>query len=170
MELKSEVKKDFFLGLVLLLGSGFIYLKSLGISDSPYEPLGAGFLPKCLSLLIFFGAIIILIQSLRKYHGSKITQSGEKTSNIVKMEPAYKKQPALAILLVISIFFYILFIHIIGFRLATFFFIMIIGNLLYAKEKKLGLPLHILIITLIALIMSLGLFYLFTKVLFVNLQ
>jgi hypothetical protein len=169
MGLKSEAKKDFFLGLVFLLGSGFIFLHSCGIPNSPYEPLGAGFLPKYLSLFIFFGAIIILIQSLREYRRSKIGQSWEKAANPGKREEAYELHPALAVILVISLLFYIFFMHIIGFRLSTFIFIMVIGNLLYVKEKKMKFARHILILTPIALIMSLGLFYLFTKVMFVNL-
>jgi heme/copper-type cytochrome/quinol oxidase subunit 1 len=161
---KSEARNDLALGIVLLIGSIFVFVESLKIPASPYEPLGAGFVPKTISLALGLLSIIVIVSSFYE------VKRGAKGKDINNEESIpYKKHPLLAWAVIICVFLDILLMPLIGFRLATFLLVSILGTLIFKNERKLGLLAHCLTLLTIAVAMSFGLYYLFTKIMFINL-
>lgn len=164
---KTEARTDLILGIILLLGSIFIFAISLRIPSSPYEPLGAAFLPKTLSGFIGLLSVILIVSSL--YQGNKVDRKSEKVLSEQTTKDSCQRRPLLAWAVVISIFLYIFLMPFIGFRLATFIFMISLGTVIYRREKSSKPLTHYLTLLMIALTLSFGLHYLFTSVMFVNL-
>ncbi|MBD3306853.1 hypothetical protein GF339_10525 [candidate division KSB3 bacterium] len=166
----SSYKADMILAVVLLAGSLYVFWESLSLPDSPYEPMGPAFVPQALCILIGFLAIVVFVQGIRKWQGAM-----EQSPAAAETEPSETddvvKHPWLAILAVLLMFAYIGSMHLklLGFRTATIIFILLLGVSLVSYEKEKVVVLHLIILLILAGIMGLGGYYLFTQVFYVNL-
>ena len=160
----STIKTDLVLSIVLLGISALVYWETLGLPESPYEPMGPAFVPKVLSVIIGALALLLLAKSLRdRLKGAVAIASAPE-------EPFqtdyWVKQPLMAVAGMVLTVAYIASMHsgLLGFRAATISFIMLSGSLLTKMKMRL-IPIFILI----ACIMGLGGHYIFTKVFVVDL-
>lgn len=153
-------------GLFLLIGSVFVFARTLKLPSSPYEPLGAAFLPKTLSALIGLLSLGILVQYFLRLKAVAAEAETEEEDEI-----SYTPHPWLGAvgLIITVVYIAVMSFGLIGFRPATFIFVLLLGNIVFHYEKKLGKVSHHLILTAISLILSFGLFYVFTNIIYTNL-
>ena len=166
----SSYRADIILAIVLLLGCAYVYWECLSLPDSPYEPLGPAFVPKVLCILIGICAVWVLIQGLYKMRSSPLRDSATSDNESTGVAD-FVKHPLLALVGVLLTLAYIGSMHLklLGFRSATIIFILVLGIALMKYEKKKLSVFHLLILSIIACIMGLGSYYLFTQVFYVNL-
>ena len=167
---QSSYKADITLSIVLLVGCAYVYWECLSLPDSPYEPLGPAFVPKALCILIGLSAVWVFIQGLQKMRSRSLHDNTSSDSPITGMTD-FVKHPLLALAGVFLTLAYIGSMHLkfLGFRSATIIFILVLGIALMKYEKKKLSVFHLLILLIIACIMGLGGYYLFTQVFYVNL-
>ena len=167
---QSSYKADIILAIVLLAGGGFVYWECLSLPESPYEPMGPAFVPQALCLLLGICAIWVLFQGIQKWrtaalrHTDPLDHEHTRTSSFIK-------HPFLALAGVLMTLVYIGIMHfkVLGFRSATSIFILVLGISMMKYEKKKVHIFHLLILLIIAGLMGLGGYYLFTRVFYVNL-
>lgn len=159
---KIEARNDLILGIVLFLGSLFVLWKTTQIPVSPYEPLGAAFLPQAMAIGIGLCSLFIIGGALLKKKKRKEGRENNSPEEENEETPGYRRHPILALVVVVAFFFYILLMPLLGFRTATIIFILATGLLLGYFEKKVKFSFAGIVVTLISLGMSFGLYYLFT--------
>ncbi len=139
------------------------FAETLGLPESPYEPMGPAFLPRALSVFIGIFALLLLAKTIISSFKTTGQLSLSETSNQLN---DYIKHPIVAFLSMIMTLLYITSMQygLLGFRSATVLFILFSGGLLTRMKLK-SIPLFITI----ACIMGLGGHYIFTKVFTVDL-
>lgn len=157
--------RDIVLSLSILFVCALAYIGCMSLSESPYEPLGAGFFPKTISIVLALLSLILLGKSVRnvfKNHQGNV----EGVSQSEPLPAVFKRRPGLAGLGVIITILYIsvLYFRIMGFRISTVLFGVFLGTLLSRFNYK-----NSLISFIIAVVMGLGLHYIFTNVFIIDL-
>ncbi|MDK2897058.1 MAG: Tripartite tricarboxylate transporter TctB family [Candidatus Atribacteria bacterium] len=163
---KSDCLLNIGVGLLLFIGSLFVFLRTLELPPSPYEPLGPAFLPKTLSTLIGLLSLGIIVQYSLKLRAITNENGTERKKGL-----SYKLHPLLAVvgLIITAIYIAVMSFGLIGFRPATFMFVLLLGNIIFHYERKLNKVYHHFMLIAISLILSFGLFYVFTNLIHTNL-
>lgn len=167
---QSSYKADIILAIVLLVGCTYVYWECLSLPESPYEPLGPAFVPKALCILIGISAVWVLMQGLQKMRSRSLHDKTSSDDGITDRKD-FVRHPFLALTGVFLTLAYIASMHLrlLGFRSATIIFILVLGITIMKYEKKTLSIFHLLTLLIIACIMGLGGYYLFTQVFYVNL-
>jgi len=168
-EIETDAVKNIILGSVFIVFGIAVFLLTEERAGTIYDPLGPAFIPRALALLCAIVSVPILFQGIRK----KMACAGpEKTTEAEKNPASYTRHPKAALLAMLLFFLYILALDmgISGFRTLTIVFVLILGGMLIkvSGEKKAMLK-RIIILVIISLVLSFGLYYLFTRVFIINL-
>ena len=175
---KKTYIADFILSAALVGIGVFVIIESLKLRPSPYEPLGPAFLPRALSVSLIVLAIPVFVQALRKWRretsqaiAPEVSRpdTGAERSAEPGATVTVRKRPLLSLLTGILTVVYIAAIRVVGFRLSTVVLVLALGAALYRRERK-GRPLPFFItLVVLAFGMSQLLFFVFTRILVVNL-
>ncbi len=140
----------------LIVVSVAMYASVAGMGRGIYEPLGAGALPRLLSVSVGGLACVLLLQGLRDWQraGPLEVNTGERPQFLLA---------ALSCMLTLG-YAAVMTMGGVGFRAATFAYVLTLG-LLLSRWRVRTLP----ALLLAAGIMSFGVHYLFTRVLVVDL-
>lgn len=177
---------DFVLAAALFAVSLVIFLETLKLQPSPYEPLGPSAVPRALSISLVILAIPVIIQGIRKLKG-KVTLDQDETATPAttaeetpapepeaasRSEGGIQKGPTrpwLSLLTGVSTVVYIFAIQLIGFRISTVILLLFLGSMLYRRERKMRPVTFFPTLLVLALGMSQLLYFVFTRILVVNL-
>jgi hypothetical protein len=168
MQKEKNWGTDIVLGTIFIVFGIAVYLATLNLTASTYDPLGPAFMPRTLGILITLTAIVILYHGIRK----KIAITGvEESSGKPDEILPFTKHPLIALTGMVLTFAYILALDLglSGFRTLTMLYVLLLGGILIKAEKGGKLLKKFVVLVIIALVMSFGLFYLFTQVFTVNL-
>lgn len=146
---------DICLSLFLFVICGMTLYDAGNLPESPYEPLGPAFLPKWLAWMIIILAVVVLIR------GIKIKAASQKSE---KPSSPFITPLALFAILFSSLYVAVMYFELVGYRVASIFYITILGYALTHFEIK-----GLINSFIIALIATLGSHYIFTKVLVIAL-
>lgn len=173
---------DLVLFTALLGISTLVFIESLKLKPSQYEPLGPAAVPRALSVLLVLLAIPVCIQGIQKIRKNRVLKAAvaagseemDEESIVEEIEagPVIKgpQRPLLSLLTGISTVIYIVIIDIIGFRISTVILLLFLGTMLYRRERK-GRPIPFFVtLFILAVGMSQLLFYVFTRILVVNIS
>ncbi len=157
---------DFSLSTGLVVISVLVFLESLKLKPSEYEPLGPAALPKALSLSLILFSIPLIAQGFRKFRALKSIGTAVQEGT-----PAESKtgKPLMSLVTAISTVAYIFLIGLIGFRISTVVLLLFLGILLHRQERKVSNAVFFPTLFVLAVGMSQILYLVFTKVLVVNL-
>lgn len=180
---------DFILSAALIGIGLFVVIESLKLRPSPYEPLGPAFLPRALSVSLMVLAIPVLVQGFQKWRRAASraavpaakaetaastagpvaeTGTGEAGAELTGAV-VVRKRPLLTLFTGILAMVYIASIRLVGFRLSTVVLVLVLGSALYRRERK-GRPVPFFAtLVVLAFGMSQLLFFVFTRILVVNL-
>jgi len=170
---KSTHQMDIIFSVILFIVCLFIFKESILLPKSTYEIIGPAFLPKVLSILLCICAVIVFIEGLKKRSAQlRIDRATEsKKSSSLKPKDDFVKRPKLAFLVVLITVAYIsiMNLRIIRYYILTPLFILILGLLLFRREKK-GKWINFLIVLFInAFALGIGVYYIFTKIFIIDL-
>jgi putative tricarboxylic transport membrane protein len=170
---------DFLLAAGLFGVSIVIYAETLKLKPSPYEPLGPAALPRALSVALVLLAIPVIIQGIKKVRGYKPVDTQETAVPAstdeetpepeLKAPPKGPQRPLLSLLTGITTVVYIFAIQLIGFRISTVVLLLFLGTMLYRRERKMRPVTFFPTLIVLALGMSQLLYFIFTRILVVNL-
>lgn len=166
---KHRLIVDTILACVLLMISGLAYWGTLDLPDPIFDPLGAAFVPKVLAYCLAFASGILLIKTIHgavKLSGAKPSQEAKTSEKAVSGQEQPRKRNWLAFASVLLTIAYIavMYCELCGYRTATIIFLIVFGTMLAGLKPKM-----IAINLVIALILGLGIYWIFTEVLVVNL-
>jgi hypothetical protein len=170
---KSTYQMDIIFSVILFIVCLFIFKESTLLPKSTYEIIGPAFLPKLLCLLICVCAVMVFIEGLKKRSAQlRIDRETEsKKSSSLKPKDDFVKRPKLAFLVVLIMVAYIsiMSLQIIRYYILTPLFILILGFLMFRREKK-GKWINFLIVLFIdAFALGIGVYYIFTKIFIIDL-
>lgn len=148
---------EFFVSLVSLALSVLVYAGVYGVTKTRFELLGSAAIPKVVAASLFILAVIKLAQTIKQAHASVDVENKEEDSG-----DTYK---SLFLFLLVSAFVFCIAYLNIKFWIASFFFIFISTFFLKRSDDLLG----VIKIIVFALLFSLGVSYLFTKVFYFGL-
>jgi len=162
----ESYKKDIILGILFLLIGAWIYIMTLNLPEPMYDPLGPAFFPRVLSIGCMICAAVILGQGLRKRHHT-VTKSEKQE----KEELPYHQHPltAIAAMALVALYILLMDLRVAGFRILTILFVLVLGALLIRAERHGSLLQKSIVLTVLAVALGVGLYYLFTRVFYVNL-
>ncbi len=153
---------DFSLSAGMIIVSILVFMESLKLKPSEYEPLGPAALPKALSVGLLILSIPLIIQGITKYRAAK-----NRDTDI--LAEGDKRKPLNSLITAVSTIVYIFLIQFIGFRISTVILFVFLGVLLHKQEKKVSSTVFYPTLFVIALGMSQVLYLIFTRILIVNL-
>ena len=165
---ETEAVKEIILGSVFIVFGIVVFLLTEERAGTIYDPLGPAYVPRALALLCAIVSCPILFQGIKK----KIACARlEKTTEAEKEPVPYTQHPKTAFLAMVLFFLYILALDtgISGFRTLTILFVLILGGILIKVSGEKAILKRIIILVIIALVLSFGLYYLFTQVFIINL-
>ena len=159
---------DIILGSVFILFGAGIYAATLDLPGSTYDPLGPAFMPRALGICCVLCSVVIM------YHGILKRSAAMKTRERAEKPPQtalFTRHPLTALAAMAFVFFYILALDlgVSGFRTLTVVFVLGLGGLLIKAERKGSAVKKGIVLSLLAVFLSMGLFYLFTQVFIVDL-
>lgn len=161
---------DFLLAAGLFGISILMFVETLKLKPSPYEPLGPAAVPRALSLALVLLAIPVIFQGIKKLRGRKTVTTGEETPEPeIKAPPKGPQRPLLSLLTGITTVVYIFAIQLIGFRISSVVLLLFLGTMLYRRERKMRPVTFFPTLIVLAFGMSQLLYIVFTRVLVVNL-
>ncbi|MBP7494179.1 MAG: tripartite tricarboxylate transporter TctB family protein [Spirochaetales bacterium] len=163
---------DVVLGVFFMIFGLIVYTATLDLPGSTYDPLGPAFMPRLLGILIAITAGVILYHGI--YHHIKTKAAIVRISSESQKEGVslpFKKHPLTALSAMILVFVYILAMDLglSGFRTLTLIFVLLLGGMLIKAEKDGNVIKKSVFLFFLALLLSFGLFYLFTQVFIVDL-
>lgn len=152
-----------FAGFLLILGTAFV-ISAQGLPVSAYEPLGSGALPKVLALIICVLSAIILIFPAR----------GDAVEATAANEPQESRAKhvvlAIQVMGLFTAYIIIMQADLLGFVVATVLFLIAVMTVMVRNDPKVkNSPVQWMVTIFIALAVSTGLHFVFTKLLVVNL-
>lgn len=151
---------ELLLGIVLIILSLVIYLKSGNLPNFNEGLLNAGSFPKLIAILLGILSLILVVSKVRQLLNQKLELSKMNLSDYLKeVYIEYK----LVFFALSSFFLYIFFIKYIGFILTTISFIIVTGLIIGPKKKK-----DLLLITAVAVTITLIVYFFFKNVLHVR--
>jgi hypothetical protein len=168
---QSDNKVDLISGIVIVIFAAIIFWNTLSIPDSIYESLGASFLPRYLSLIIGLIGLWMIIKSIIIRLTSSVYSDGNPQHQSSVSEE-FVKTPMLTVAGVILTLSYIasMQLNLLGFRSASFISIVLLGYLIAKQEPRTASKLRVgFSLVIIACIISIGCYYIFTKVFYTNL-
>ncbi|GGE71393.1 hypothetical protein ACBP93_06970 [Paenalcaligenes hominis] len=148
---------EFFVSLVSLALSVLIYSGVYGLAKTNFELLGSAAIPKVVAASLFFLSLVKLAQTIKAANANVGVKSREEYSG-----NNYKS--FFLFLLVSGFVFCVLYLNI-KFWIASFFFVFISTVFLKKPDDVLG----VIKIIFFALLFSLGVSYLFTKIFYFGL-
>lgn len=167
---------DFVLAPALVGLSIFVLQESLKLAPSPYEPLGPAFLPRALGVSLMILAVPIFVQGVRKWRArstnvSSVSEAEKGTARTASELPAHqtRKRPLLSLFAGIATVFYIMSIRLLGFRVSTVVLVLVLGSVLYRRERRGRPATFFTVLAVLAFGISQLLYFVFTRVLIVNL-
>ncbi len=163
---------DFLLAAGLFGVSTLMFVETLKLKPSPYEPLGPAALPRALSVALVLLAIPVIFQGIKKVRGRKTVTTEEATpvpEPELKAPPKGPQRPLLSLLTGITTVVYIFAIQWIGFRISSVVLLLFLGTMLYRREQKMRPVTFFPTLIVLAFGMSQLLYIVFTRVLVVNL-
>ncbi len=170
---------DFLLAGGLFGVSILMFVETLTLKPSPYEPLGPAALPRALSVALVLLAIPVVVQGIKKVRGRKTVDTPETSTPATPeeetLEPEFKappkgpQRPLLSLLTGITTVVYIFAIQLIGFRISSVVLLLFLGTMLYRRERKMRPVTFFPTLIVLAVGMSQLLYFVFTRVLVVNL-
>lgn len=137
---------ELILGIIFFLLSLIIFFQAGSLPDSSYEPLGPAGFPRIIVLVMGILSLFLIVKKIRSIDFDKTN---------LNFGTIYKKYKLIFVTL-INFLFYILIMRFIGFRISTFLFVLITQILLGPRNEK-----KYLLISSIALVISLGSYYFF---------
>lgn len=152
-------------GTVTLIVSIVIYVASNGIKRMVVTSIGPDFMPKIVAVMMGILSIVLIIQELQKLKRNKqqVENSSEnkclKSFNIIKFAKAN-----LDIVTLVLIILYAVAMPILGFLISTVVYLFI-QMLIMSQNRKI----NYLAISIISVVFSTVIYFVFTKVLFVML-
>ncbi len=157
----------------LILVAAVFFAATLDLRDSPYEPLGPASLPRALCILIFVCSVILMgrgILGVFRQGGFRISKPGPETVPSGDIAD-FKLRPQLAVTMMVFLIIYIGLLHwrMLGYRSGCFLFMMASGLVTLWYEKRAYKPFHLAVLLVLTLLMSFGGYYVFTKILIVDL-
>ena len=159
---------DIVLGSVFIIFGAGVYAATLGLPGATYDPLGPAFMPRALGICSIICSSVILYHGIRKRAAAAAQRGRERDT----AEPfPFTRHPLTALSAMGMVFVYILALDLglSGFKTLTVVFTLALGGMLIKAEKG-GFPVKRgIILFILALALSFGLFYLFTQVFIVDL-
>jgi putative tricarboxylic transport membrane protein len=151
---------EIIIGILLIILSVVIYTQAGVFPPTSEAQLNAGSFPSAIALLLALLSLILIISNLIKLirKKSELKKMDRKTY-LKSLYPEYKY----VLFTLASLFVYILLMQVIGFIITTILFIVITGIVLGPKTKK-----DIVIISVIALVVTLTTYTFFENVLHVR--
>jgi len=172
-EKKSTYQMDIIFSVILFIVCLFIFKESTLLPKSTYEIVGPSFLPKVLSILLCICAVIVFIEGLKKRSAQlRIDRATEsKKSSSLKLKDDFVKRPKLAFLVVLITVAYIniMNLRIIRYYILTPLFILILGFLMFRREKKGEWANFLIYLFISAFTLGIGAYYIFTKIFIIDL-
>ena len=170
---------DFLLVAGLFGVSILMFVETLKLKPSQYEPLGPAALPRALSVALVFLAIPVLAQGIKKVRGRKTVDTPETSTPAtteeetpepeLKAPPKGPQRPLLSLLTGFTTVVYIFAIQLIGFRISSVALLLFLGTMFYRRERKMRPVTFFPTLIVLAVGMSQLLYIVFTRVLVVNL-
>lgn len=164
---------DIVLGTIFTTFGAAVYGMTLGLPGPVYDPLGPAFMPRALALSIIVCSAVILYHGIRKRFPppGKRKGGGENQPAAAEATPLFTRHPLTAGVSMGLVFLYILALDLglSGFRTLTIVFVLVLGGIFINAEKAGGAVRKGIVLFLLALFLSFGMFYLFTQVFIVDL-
>ena len=163
----EDSNRDLILGILSVLFGGAVFIQSGDLPDAFYDPLGPAFMPRALAGAIMFCGLVIVMHGVRK----RLAEAKSETRKADAEVSLFPRHPLLAFSAMCGMFLFILALDtgISGFRTLSILFVLALGGALLRVEKR-GFPKSMIVILAgLALVLSFGLYYLFTQVFIVNL-
>lgn len=172
---------DFLLVAGLFGVSILMFVETLKLKPSQYEPLGPAALPRALSVALVLLAIPVFAQGIKKVRGRKTVDTPETSTPATTEEetpapepgpggfPKGPQRPLLSLLTGFTTVVYIFAIQLIGFRISSVVLLLFLGTILYRRERKMRPVTFFPTLIVLAVGMSQLLYFVFTRVLVVNL-
>ena len=163
----SNFKFLSFAAFIFSIGAA-IFVSTLSLPEPYYDPLGSGTMPQVLALIVCGLVVLLVISTLI---ASKEAREPEKEKTEIKSsKPKEYKWLAAAIVLLFGAYVLVMQLEILGFIPATMAFLVVSMSLMMRFDPAVSKGSKGWVITaVIAVVMSVGLEFLFTQVLVVNL-
>ncbi len=157
------MKQDQFVGLILIIFSGFMYYQASQLPPAMFGALGADIFPKILfALLALFGATL-LIQSFWKVRKETLASQQEpdrdKTLSVTT-EPKGVAYYKYVIIGFASFMVYVILMYYLGYLISTLFFLPVLMWILGPKTKTAAIT-----IVLVSLGLTIGMQVVFARLL-----
>ena len=165
---EKEAWKEIALGIIFIVFGIAVYIVSQDIPGVKYDLLGPAFMPRFLGIVCALISCGIFFNGVRK----KLRAAKEKEPEGEQKKPLpYKTHSKAAFFSICLFFLYILALDlgISGFRTLTTIFVLVLGGVLINISNTKGKIKYFIILVFLALTLSFGLYYLFTRVFVVNL-
>lgn len=151
---------ELLLGIILIIVSLVIYLKSGNLPNFNEGILNAGSFPKLIATLLGLLSLILVVSKAKELLNQKLELSKMNVRDYIKeIYIEYK----LVFFALISFFLYIFFMKYTGFILTTISFIIVSGLIIGPKKKK-----DVVLITAVAGAITLIIYFFFKNVLHVR--
>jgi Na+/H+ antiporter NhaD/arsenite permease-like protein len=156
--------KDFIFGVLVFVLSVVVYVISLKMPLSQYEPLGPSSLPKFLCIGLGILSCFIMKSSFKPQI--------KKEKELVKNKDTSLKERMLPLLIVSIVVIYTIILQnrLLNFPIATFALVMLLIFLLHSKEKKMGKRSFYFSTFLTSAFMSFGVYWIFTTLFNIRLR
>lgn len=120
--------KDIAFGVALMILSAVMYVASLSLPDSKWEPLGSGSFPKVLFASLFSLALILIVQKLI---------ASRKSARIERLRLLnWIKENKIVLYCFLVLFSYIAFQRYLGFIISTLLFLLVFQWMLDPKNTN----------------------------------
>ncbi|MUK87605.1 hypothetical protein GMD78_04220 [Ornithinibacillus sp. L9] len=151
---------EIVIGILLILLSAIIYFNSGNFQQLNETHLDPGSYPKLIaSLLALFATILLIKKTIELVREKSLGFEGGMKKYLLTQWNEYK----FVVLILLTLGLYILLMNVIGFMVSSIAFIIITGLIIGPRKKK-----NIMLISLISLIVTLGMYYFFENVLYVR--
>jgi len=164
---------DILLSVFLVAISIIVLLGSMNLKPPTYDPLGAAFFPRLLSIVLLLLSIPIFIQGLRKLLAERnekkeTTMFNRKKENDLPAENRDKERPLLSLLVAVVSCIYVFAFPFIGFRISSIILLVLLGIFIYRRERKGKVVSFSIILISVSIFLSFLIFYIFSNFLNVS--
>jgi hypothetical protein len=162
--------QEIITGIIFIAFGIVVFKVTQNLPSAMYDPLGPAFMPRLLGFLCALIACVILFHGIRIRIVLMRNPPVKETPGDVA-SPAHTRHPVIAFFSIILFSLYILALDagISGFRTLTIIFVLVFGGVLIKTSHNKGVVKQFSVLVVLALVLSFGLFYLFTQVFIVDL-
>lgn len=161
---------DFVLAIFLVGVSILIFLESLNLRPSVYEPLGPAAVPRALAISLVILSIPVIIQGGKKLRKARSAPEEEAVESEPSGQIKGPQRPLLSLLTGVATIVYIFAVQLIGFRISSIVLLIFLGAMVHRRERKMRPVVFFPTLFVLAVGMSQLLYFVFTRVLVVNLR